>query len=287
MSPQEAIVAVAKSLLAVIHAVLRSGQPYRERDAVLLERAGAAEAGSTPRTSVAPTGGGAGEVCRGCGTDAESGSERGCGTKPRRTERRRRNGCGATEAGLAEEFATRRPGELSNRKNRRSRSPFPAAAAKSAGASRDSGRGRPRISIRMHGSRPGGDIQPTPPKTETPRPNGVRERKAMPNPRREPAPGETFSRQRAEHDPAVGGMRWSTCLDRCPVDEPRHQGAREPREYALVTAQLATSAARSQPNSRLPATAHACLSRSLPIGPGVRSSQELAPETGRTRPGEF
>jgi hypothetical protein len=180
-----------------------------------------------------------------------------------------------------------RPGELSNRKNRRSRSPFPAAAAKSAGASRDSGRGRPRISIRMHGSRPGGDIQPTPPKTETPRPNGVRERKAMPNPRREPAPGETFSRQRAEHDPAVGGMRWSTCLDRCPVDEPRHQGAREPREYALVTAQLATSAARSQPNSRLPATAHACLSRSLPIGPGVRSSQELAPETGRTRPGEF
>jgi hypothetical protein len=108
MSPQEAIVAVAKSLLAVIHAVLRSGQPYRERDAVLLERAGAAEAGSTPRTSVAPTGGGAGEVCRGCGTDAESGSERGCGTKPRRTERRRRNGCSPTEAGLAEESATRR-----------------------------------------------------------------------------------------------------------------------------------------------------------------------------------
>jgi len=48
------------------------------------------------------------EVCRGCGTDAESGSERGCGTKPRRTERRRRNGCSPTEAGLAEESATRR-----------------------------------------------------------------------------------------------------------------------------------------------------------------------------------
>ena len=176
MSPQEAIVAVAKSLLAVIHAVLRSGQPYRERDAVLLERAGAAEAGSTPRTSVAPTGGGAGEVCRGCGTDAESGSERGCGTKPRRTERRRRNGCGATEAGLAEEFATRRPGELSNRKNRRSRSPFPAAAAKSAGASRDSGRGR-LIRIRLSGRCPTAHPQQAPPTIAPPDRNGVREEK--------------------------------------------------------------------------------------------------------------
>ena len=116
------------------------------------------------------------EVCRGCGTDAESGSERGCGTKPRRTERRRRNGCGATEAGLAEEFATRRPGELSNRKNRRSRSPFPAAAAKSAGASRDSGRGR-LIRIRLSGRCPTAHPQQAPPTIAPPDRNGVREEK--------------------------------------------------------------------------------------------------------------
>lgn len=36
MGPKEAIVAVARSVLIVIHAVLRTGQPYRERDASLM-----------------------------------------------------------------------------------------------------------------------------------------------------------------------------------------------------------------------------------------------------------
>ena len=69
-----------------------------------------------------------------------------------------------------------RPGELSNRKNRRSRSPFPAAAAKSAGASRDSGRGR-LIRIRLSGRCPTAHPQQAPPTIAPPDRNGVREEK--------------------------------------------------------------------------------------------------------------